>query len=225
MIEKVAGALDYLHNEKQLMHGDLKSGNVLIAGDFDNVKLCDFGVTLPLNSEGLVSDPERKYVGTEAWCPMEVIRDQGPVTSKADIFAFGLMVFEMLALHSPHVDKLCCDDDSDDEENDESLDEEAFRAALGTRPPLPDTFDYDQTYRGVLEIFFAATEEDPEKRPSAREILLMLDSYKATDENDESVMCVNMVKKGDDPNSTADQSSVICIDDSVTEDSQTPSAS
>ena len=225
-IEKVATALDYLHNEKQIMHGDLKSGNVLIAGDFDNVKLCDFGVTLPLNSEGRVSEPDRKYVGTEAWCPMEVIRDQGPVTSKADIFAFGLTVFEMLALHSPHVDKLCCDDDDEDDDNDESLDEEAFRAALGTRPPLPDSFDYDQSYRAVLEIFFAATEEDPEKRPSASEILQMLVDHESRDEIDDSIMCVNMVKVGDDTlNSTADQSSVICIDDSLTEQSQTPSAS
>ena len=59
MIEKVAKALDYLHTEKLLMHGDLKSGNVLIVGDFNNVKLCDFGVTLPLNSEGVVSEPDR----------------------------------------------------------------------------------------------------------------------------------------------------------------------
>ena len=89
VIEKVATALDYLHMEKQIMHGDIKSGNVLIVRDFDNVKLCDFGVTLPLNSEGKVSDPSKKYVGTEAWSAIEVIKDQ-EVTYKADIFAFGL---------------------------------------------------------------------------------------------------------------------------------------
>ena len=226
MIEKVASALDYLHNEKQLMHGDLKSGNVLIAGDFDNVKLCDFGVTLPLNSEGRVSEPDMKYVGTEAWCPMEVIKDQGAVTSKADIFAFGLTVFEMLALHSPHVDKLYFDDDSEDDDNDESIDEEAFRAALGTRPSLPDSYEYDQSYRAVLEIFFAATEKDPEKRPSAREILQMLSNSESRDENDDSIMCVNIIENSDAVlGSSADQSSVICIDDSLTEESLTPSVS
>ena len=43
----IAKALDYLHGEKLLMHGEMKSGNVLIFGDFKLAKLCDFGVTLP----------------------------------------------------------------------------------------------------------------------------------------------------------------------------------
>ena len=153
----------------------------------------------------------------------EVIKDQ-EITSKADIFAFGMLIYEMLSLHSPHVDKLCIDDDDDD--NDESLDEEVFREALGTRPPLPD-FEFDQSYSKVLEIFFAATHEDPDKRPSAGEILEML----ADSENDDSIMCVNMVS-GDKNNTieldstndtTHDNSrSVICVDDSL---SETPSAS
>ena len=208
------------------MHGDLKSGNILIVGDFENIKLCDFGVTLPVNSEGLVSDPARKYVGTEAWSPMEVIKDQ-TITSKADIFAFGLLVYEMLALHSPHIDKLMGDDDDDSADSDESLDEEAFREALGTRPPLPDKFQFDSSYRTVLEVFFAATHEDPKLRPTAKEILEMLKN-KASDDKDDSIMCVNMVK-GEidlsdslDDSSVLNDSSVICIDDSVTE--TTPSA-
>ena len=114
VIEKVASALNYLHTEKQILHGDIKSGNVLVVADFQNVKLCDFGVTLPLNEDGVVSDPDRKYVGTEAWSPMEVIKDDAAITSKADIFAFGLLIYEMLALHSPHVDKLVIDDEDDD---------------------------------------------------------------------------------------------------------------
>jgi len=228
VIEKIASALDYLHREKQIMHGDLKSGNVLIVADFENVKLCDFGVTLPLNSEGKVSDPNKKYVGTEAWSPMEVIKD-GVVTDKADIFAFGLVIYEMLALHSPHIDKLCTEDDDDD---DASIDEEAFREALGTRPPLPDSFNFDSSYRTVLEIFFAATNEDPEQRPTAREILEMLET-KSSDANDDSILCVNMVKGLEDDSVIEsdttygfDDSSVICIDSSFNDSSsQTPSAS
>ena len=174
----------------------------------------------------MVSDPDRKYVGTEAWSALEVIKD-GDITTKADIFAFGMLIYEMLSLHSPHVDKLVCDDSDDD--TDESLDEEAFREALGTRPPLPDSFDFDASYRVVLEIFFAATNEDASKRPSAKEILEMLANKKSDDDNDESVVCVNMVK-GDNLSETIDidtshddSSSVICIDDSVSE--TTPSAS
>jgi len=231
VIGKIASALDYLHSEKQIMHGDLKSGNVLIVGDFENVKLCDFGVTLPLNSEGKVSDPNKKYVGTEAWSPMEVIKD-GVVTYKADIFAFGLVIYEMLALHSPHIDKLCTEEEDDDD--DASIDEEAFREALGTRPPLPDKFNFDSSYRTVLEIFFAATNEDPGQRPSAKDILEMLEN-KSSDTNDDSILCVNMVKGEEDDSviesdidttNGFDDSSVICIDSSFNDSlSQTPSAS
>ena len=214
------------------MHGDLKSGNVLIVGDFENVKLCDFGVTLPLNSEGKVSDPNKKYVGTEAWSPMEVIKD-GVVTNKADIFAFGLVIYEMLALHSPHIDKLWTEEE-DDDDDDASIDEEAFREALGTRPPLPDKFNFDSSYRTVLEIFFAATNEDPGQRPSAKDILEMLEN-KSSDTNDDSILCVNMVKGAEDDSviesdidttNGFDDSSVICIDSSFNDSlSQTPSAS
>ena len=216
VIEKLASALDYLHTEKDILHGDIKSGNVLVVGDFENVKLCDFGVTLPLNDDGIVSDPDKKYVGTEAWSPLEVIKDHQVLTNKADIFAFGLLIYEMLALHSPHVDKLqfADDDDDDDDDPDESINDEEFRAALGTRPPLPDDLQLDSAYSKILEIFFAATNEDPKERPSATDIL---DILKQSRENDESILCVNMVKGPDGGDSTIDldTSSVICIDDSI----------
>jgi len=215
VIEKVASALNYLHTEKQILHGDIKSGNVLVVADFQNVKLCDFGVTLPLNEDGVVSDPDRKYVGTEAWSPMEVIKDDAAITSKADIFAFGLLIYEMLALHSPHVDKLVIDDE-DDDAGDESINEEEFRAALGTRPPLPDHLELDSSYRRILEIFFAATNEDPKQRPSAKEILDLLERE---EDRDDSILCINMVRGDDnepaDCTVDLDTSSVICIDDSV----------
>ena len=173
------------------------------------------------DDEGVVSDPDRKYVGTEAWSPMEVIKDDAAITSKADIFAFGLLIYEMLALHSPHVDKLVIDDE-DDDAADESINDEEFRAALGSRPPLPDHLELDSSYRKILEIFFAATNEDPQLRPSAKEILDLLERE---EEKDDSILCVNMVRGEEetgDGTVDLDTSSVICIDDSV---SNTPPAS
>ncbi|KAG7268526.1 hypothetical protein CRUP_012163 [Coryphaenoides rupestris] len=52
-IEKVAlhlaRGLQYLHNEKKLLHGDMKSCNVVIKGDFESIKICDVGVSLWLD--------------------------------------------------------------------------------------------------------------------------------------------------------------------------------
>lgn len=79
-IEKVAldvsKALMYLHDEVKMVHGDLKSANVLVFGDYEKIKLCDFGVSRKLTKDGTV---DGTYVGTEIWCPMEVIRQKRSV--------------------------------------------------------------------------------------------------------------------------------------------------
>ncbi|XP_016996086.2 lymphokine-activated killer T-cell-originated protein kinase [Drosophila takahashii] len=105
MIMDVALALDFLHNEARLLHGDLKSFNVLVKGEFEICKLCDFGVALPLDEQGEINfqkSPELRYVGTSLWCAPEVIDDMDIIDSKADIFSFGLVIYETLALVPPH---------------------------------------------------------------------------------------------------------------------------
>lgn len=61
-----------------------------------------------------MSDPEALYIGTEPWKPKEALEDGGVITDKADIFAFGLTLWEMMTLSIPHLN-LPDDDDDDDE--------------------------------------------------------------------------------------------------------------
>ena len=86
-----AGALDYLHTstlggKPRLLHGDIKSANVLVKGEFDEIKLCDFGVTLPLEADGTVSQEggKNQYIGTEPWSAKEVIEEE-TITTKVRI--------------------------------------------------------------------------------------------------------------------------------------------
>ncbi|XP_030378618.1 lymphokine-activated killer T-cell-originated protein kinase [Scaptodrosophila lebanonensis] len=105
MIMDIAHALDFLHTEARLLHGDLKSFNVLVKGEFEICKLCDFGVSLPLDEHGEINfqkNPGLQYVGTNLWSAPEIIDEVEIIDTKADIFSFGLIIYETLALVPPH---------------------------------------------------------------------------------------------------------------------------
>lgn len=201
VILDIGSALDYLHSTARILHGDLKAPNVLVNGDFETCKLCDFGVSLPLNKKGAVdlqSDPMASYVGTELWAAPEVFDAEGDmslITTKTDIFSFGCTVYEMLTLTAPHLwmgeedaeagdmkRALNFDDTENSENNDSSrntnysedmeMDLNAMmEERMGTRPLLPDDIELDATYDRIIEIYFVCTSELPDQRPSARSII------------------------------------------------------
>nr|CAD7263752.1 unnamed protein product [Timema shepardi] len=198
----LAKALDYLHRDQLLLHGDVKSYNVLISGDFEAVKLCDFGVSLPLDEDGIVVEGSgMTYVGTDLWSSPEVL-DGGLVTSKADMFSYGLVSWEMIALTVPNLsfdqslvfsgseaedlqnkdpNKLDNNlEDSTEEPNysgllDVSSQDVILQDNCGSRPPLPDV-SLGADYNPVLYLFEWCTEHDPNKRPRAQEVLDWMES-------------------------------------------------
>ncbi|XP_031178247.1 lymphokine-activated killer T-cell-originated protein kinase homolog isoform X2 [Sander lucioperca] len=191
----VARGLQYLHNEKKLLHGDMKSCNVVIKGDFETVKICDVGVSLQLDENMKVSDPKAEYIGTEPWRPKETLDEEGEITDKADIFAYGLTLWEMMTLEMPHLEMLKDDDDEEEEEDEEdsmeeSFDEDAYYERLGTRPGL-DVETLGSSYRSMVELFYLCTEEDPKKRPSAAQILQALESNASLDKMPSEVIVIN----------------------------------
>lgn len=61
-----------------------------------------------------------------------------------------------------------------------------FSMNLGTRPPLPD-LEFDSGYDNVLGIFFCCTEEDPSKRPNAKDISVALTELSETEKSEENL--------------------------------------
>lgn len=191
IILDIGQALDYLHTEVLMMHGDLKSHNILVKGNFEICKLCDFGVSLPLDKEGRVNfkeNPQLHYVGTNLWSAPEIIAEEDIVDSKAEIFSFGLIIYETIALVPPHtLQTLNTNDDtgtitiSSEEDNpnssfnDDSINSEynpgnltLLQMAYGTRPALPESFELTDDYNTVVELFYLCTNSNPEDRPSAK---------------------------------------------------------
>ncbi|XP_040286885.1 lymphokine-activated killer T-cell-originated protein kinase isoform X2 [Bufo bufo] len=172
----MARGLKYLHIDKKILHGDIKSSNVVIKGDFESIKICDVGVSLPLDENMIMTDQKAYYIGTESWKPKEALEEDGVITDKSDIYAFGLTLWEMMTLSIPHLN-LPPEDDDDEEDSfeEDDFDEDAYYEALGTRPPL-NADELNDSYQRVIELFYLCSNEDPKERPSAAQIVEALEA-------------------------------------------------
>ena len=98
----VCEAVDAAHRNL-IVHRDLKPSNILVdaAG---RVKLLDFGIAkLLTDTDGLEADPTRmeERVLTPAYAAPEQILGQ-PVTTATDVYALGVVLYELLAGRLPH---------------------------------------------------------------------------------------------------------------------------
>ena len=93
---ELADALTRAHYLK-IVHRDLKPANVLIADD-GTPRLTDFGVAHVESDDRLTE--AGTAVGTLDYLPPEALKGE-VVDVRADIWAFGVMLFEMLAGHHP----------------------------------------------------------------------------------------------------------------------------
>jgi serine/threonine protein kinase len=105
---QIADALEYAH-ERGVIHRDLKPANIKIDPD-DKVKILDFGLAKALTDPGssIAGDPTNSptvtmggtvlgtILGTAAYMAPEQARGK-KVDKRADIWAFGVVAWEMLA--------------------------------------------------------------------------------------------------------------------------------
>lgn len=144
-------ALEYLHGQG-IMHRDIKAANILIDGKGE-VKLGDFGVA----SSGFKR--RHSFVGSPYWMAPEVIR-RSHYDQRADIWSLGITLWEMLKGNPPLY----------------PLEPgEAIHLIAKQMPPRLTGFT-----RPTCDLVNSCLNDDPQKRPTATELLRRLKGVSKT---------------------------------------------
>uniref|UniRef100_A0A672PN10 Guanylate cyclase n=1 Tax=Sinocyclocheilus grahami TaxID=75366 RepID=A0A672PN10_SINGR len=146
----------YLHN-RGIIHGRLKSRNCVVDGRFV-LKVTDYGLNEIINSQNIILEdtkPEDKF-----WTAPEILRNpklKKKGTYPADIYSFAIIMQEVISRCAPFgmldmppeeiIDKVC------------------------SPPPLcRPTVSVDEAPLEVIQIMKQAWSEEPDKRPTFKEI-------------------------------------------------------
>ena len=138
VLEDVAAAVDELHRHG-VIHRDLKPSNVLLSGS-GAALVADFGLALR-RAHGVGSEPAA-LAGTPAYMAPEAFG--GEVSARADVYALGLMTYEMLTGAPPF-----------------SGDLDALRDAHLNHPPPPGPLRAAGVPDGAIEVIERAAHKRP----------------------------------------------------------------
>jgi serine/threonine protein kinase len=170
-VEQTAAALDHAHAHG-IVHRDVKPSNLLLHPD-GRLVLADFGIARPLNGSDLTVPASSRFasgdgntsltqhgvvMGTpEFMAPEQITR--GPVTAATDIYALGIVAYNMLVGQTPFVDDAPA----------------AVLARQLREPPKPIRTLRPDVPASVEEAVFWALAKSPEDRPaSAGELALAM---------------------------------------------------
>lgn len=116
IIVQVLNALSYMHSNG-IIHRDIKPSNIMFSNGF--VKVSDFGIAKPVEDKGLTRTGV--LMGTVWYMAPEIIRGE-PASFQSDIYAVGVILYQMLTGRSPFFGK---------------TDFEIMRSHLEKEPPNP----------------------------------------------------------------------------------------
>ena len=151
----IAAGLVYLHVQRQVIHRDIKSLNILVRGHGTEIKLADFGA-----SRGGIS-LVTKAAGTPRWLAPELY-DNHPPTFAVDIYALGITMNELLTRKIPFIEL---------GDNDMAI---MKQVTSNQRPQMDPHSPEDITlivFDSFVQLIQQCWHQDPLQRPSATFVL------------------------------------------------------
>ncbi|XP_057777783.1 inactive leucine-rich repeat receptor-like serine/threonine-protein kinase At1g60630 [Salvia miltiorrhiza] len=163
--EDVATGLLYIHQNPGLTHGNLKSTNVLLGSDFESC-LTDYGLSPFRNPES----HEESSASSLFYRAPECRDPHRPLTQKADVYSYGILLLELLTGKTPFHD-FVQEHGSDiprwvrsirDAETESSDDPASSNEAS------------EEKISALLDIAMASVAAAPENRPATGDVVRMI---------------------------------------------------
>mmetsp|Transcript_31873 Transcript_31873/g.68672 ORF Transcript_31873/g.68672 Transcript_31873/m.68672 type:complete len:321 (-) Transcript_31873:41-1003(-) len=164
----IASGMRYLHEQKPcILHRDLKSSNILLSKPLRNssqepfAKVADFGLSRETNGAGAALTVQ---VGTWRWMAPEVFEPEevdAKYNSKADIYSFGILMYEVLERRMPYSERFGADI------SDPRI---GLYVCQGLRPTIKLKGTDHPVLSELIPLMQRAWDQDPELRPDFSEL-------------------------------------------------------
>ncbi|KAF3338933.1 putative inactive receptor kinase [Carex littledalei] len=161
--EDIAQGLSYIHQASRLVHGNIKSSNVILGPDFEAC-LADCCLAFLLDEQFFETDDESRYYRAP-----EATDSNRTLTPRSDIYAYGVLLLELLTGKSPL-----------DHQNLVSKDLPTWVRSVREEGESVD----DERLTMIVDIAATCIRSSPESRPTAWQVLKMIQEVKEAETGD-----------------------------------------